>query len=174
MAKLTLGGIVMGLLLTATPASAAPFALNTVRVAYLFPDLATIEQGPVDITAPDAITFALTAPGSFGEVDLLVLDSEIRVIANVNSGFAAATFHGFRITDVNNTIPPFTAVTGPPSVVTFDDDNIFINLADVNILRNDSLSFEVTAADPPGAVPEPSILLLTALGIPWLTRGRRR
>lgn len=170
--KLRAGLAGICLLLSIGPAQAAFLEGQTLQVTYFNPDLSTpVSSANVVVGAGTELNdFSLASSGT---IDIDILDASIVIRAVINAAFGNVAFEGFRFTDINGTIPAFTGVAS--SRVTFDDDNLFINLSDLTILRNDFRTFDITFSDAVvSPVPEPATLGLIAMGAGLLALGRRR
>lgn len=94
---------------------------------------------------------------------------------------AGITFDGFRVADINNTIPDFTgfsiqsntAFTGQP-VVSFDANHLYVNYYGLSF-NPGSVRFNIETASTITAVPEPSsiALLMGGLGLIFLQKRRQ-
>ena len=150
---------------------ATPILLGqTVRATYEFDDLGELYAGPVDVVVGPPVelpNFAL-----FADVDLS--DTNILFAANRHAGVNDVNFDGFHFFDVLGTIPAFTSlgVSLNPATnyegfvasrITFDADNIWVNVANLPGVQGQVISIDL-AADV-AAVPEPSTLLLLGAGL---------
>lgn len=85
--------------------------------------------------------------------------------------YTATSFNGIRLQDSFNMVGDFTAVTFTggtqnvtQSMVTFDQNNIWLNFSGMAINENATARFEIFDAAP-GVVPEPATVTLMASGL---------
>lgn len=153
-----------GALLSASPAMAQDvFAPgDVVRVDYISPTIMSVQYGA-----------NLTPPGSGASFfngalryDVNASDITIQGLAPGYT-FTAESFNGFRLSDINGTLAPFTDfafnasasnVAFAPGRVTFDANNLFTNFQGLTINAGDVLVFQINAA------PEPAAWALMILG----------
>ncbi|MBB5686198.1 PEPxxWA-CTERM sorting domain-containing protein [Sphingobium boeckii] len=161
------------------PVQAATLIGKTVKVEFYSPNLNWIDSSFVHTAgvSDDMLLFDILVSrfteGSF------VLDA----LSAIN--FLSAEFNGFRIFDSNNELNAFTSVTlsglsthpyiatFDPERITFDADNIYINLQGTGIRGGRNLIFDietaagVVASEIPAAVPEPATwaMMLAGFGL---------
>ena len=165
-------------LMTNVPAHAASLIGKTLTVQYITPNFDWIESSFIHVAGmSDDMMFGDSASGHFTE-NSFVVDA----LAAVN--FLSSDFTGIRIFDHDNVLGAFTNValsglsthpyiaTFDPGRITFDADNIYINLQGSGIRRDRNLIFDIEMADNvvanaiPNAVPEPAawIMMLAGFG----------
>jgi hypothetical protein len=161
-----------------TPSSAAAVILlgETVEVTYHFPDLATDFAGPTDVivgAGTELFNFA-------GYADIDLSDTNILITTTRAAAINGTAFDGLHFFDVFGTIPALTTVLINPATsypgldasrITFDADNIYINLVDLPALQGDFISIDLVAGS--SAVPEPGTLGLLGAGLATLLSRRR-
>ncbi|WP_172326699.1 hypothetical protein [Mangrovicoccus sp. HB161399] len=164
--------------LSCLPAAAVTLAGAPVEISYIASDRPLLAQ--TYVTAP-----GIAPLGSDFVVELG--SSWIELSAPTGGHFLDLPFNGFRISDVFGGIAPITfaalgaAVQSGTPVLSFDADNVFLNMAATDIGAGvfARIDLEPVAASPGGAaesqVPLPASLplLLAALGgAGVLVRGR--
>ncbi|MEM6376005.1 MAG: VPLPA-CTERM sorting domain-containing protein [Pseudomonadota bacterium] len=182
--------VAMGLTILGPNASASAASIDglQVQVDRLFPDATTVFDtiGPVPV-----------GPGSEGTLQNIGIDVSGNSIAfsslflvndTAATTYTTPAFNGFVLRDVNGSFDAFTSasvasslITNGTPVLTFDDDNLFINIAGVRFEgpSTDSLgtflTVDFTIADT-AVIPLPAgaVLLLTGLGGLAVMRRRRR
>lgn len=159
-------------------AEASPILLGEdVETFYHFPDLTTNYAGPD--TALVGAGVELVNFAAFADIDFS--DTNILITINRDAGINAVSFDGFHFFDVDGTIPAFTTVLLNASTnyagftasrITFDADNIFVNVVGLPGLQGQFISIDLAANT---AVPEPATLALLGGGLALLASfGRRR
>ena len=159
------------------PASATGALLegHNVEFQWLFPTINTpyadADNGS-KLVGPDCEVNGVA--GTSGSID--ISDTNILIDFNAYGTLTSEAFNGFRITDINGTIPGFTGVTINPATtlsgvnnihVAFDSDNVWVDLAGLYFTDDTIVSLDISA------VPEPTSLSLLALGGLALLRRRR-
>lgn len=171
-----------------SPAQGAFLNGNTVRVDYLFPTVAD------SIGDPALNRIAVVGSGvefiDFLNLDFLdvdITDTGLRLSFSKTAAGGSPAFSGIRLSDINSTIAAFTSVTVKPTTtlsgfgtsnVTFDSDNVFVNLSGLNPIQGNLIDININASsiDPTAIdVPEPASVFtaLSALGVVLLARRRR-
>ncbi len=179
-------------LASATPA-AALLAGKQVSVARLFPDIDTVTPGG----GPFITTAVNDAPLLFSPIfnqflfqvsftDTSIVITSPFVDGNGTIGPPAATpFNGFRVSDAFGTIDSFNAAVGAGTTVvgfgasnlTFNDDNIFINLIGTAGFTDGASTIVIELSERGiGTVPEPGswAMLIAGFGIAGAMLRRRR
>lgn len=161
----------------ASSANAGIFDAQSLQFQYYFPDLSS------PYSSSSNGTFAVGAGVEIANIadDRANLDLQ-------SNGFTAnftdtsiwngSAFNGFRITDINGTIDPFTSFTlgtntalnGSP-VLTFDANNLYVNWQGLGFVPGE-VQFNVNVA----AVPEPETyaMMLAGLGLMGFVARRRK
>ncbi len=107
-------------------------------------------------------------------------DTNLLGIYGFGFTFASYAFNGYRFSDVNGEIDSFVSVTINPlttvagfdaSRISFDNDNIWLNMSGLTINAGDSLSIDVSAV---AAVPEPETYAMFLAGLGLLGGAARR
>lgn len=184
--KLNLNKVMRGLAALAIVASAgaAQAALldgKTVSFTYLLPtinvDYPSSANGNYVVGAGVEISNGFCC-GYEGTLNL----SDTNILADfiASSAYNSAVFSGFRISDVNSTIGDFTGVTingltnmvgFNASRVTFDANNIWVNLQSLAFTHNTFVSLDINGGN---QVPEPAGIALLALGLLAASAAGRR
>ncbi len=103
-----------------------------------------------------------------------IFDDYILIDFSQSLSFTPASFNGFRLRDVTDTIAPFTSVTIDPitnmsgldaSRISFDADNIFVNWQSLSFSDRTIVRLNIGGRIGGGTVPEPASLLLLASGL---------
>lgn len=144
---------------------AGPFLAQTVRITQEYNG--TAYAGPLDVVVGPGVEVA--SFGGYYSVDLA--DTNVLLTFLLGTQYGGFTFNGFHLTDQVGVIPDFTSVTlasttlpgFDSSRITFDANNIFVNMAGLTSSTGQIISLDVTAAG--GTVPEPSSLFLAVAGI---------
>lgn len=151
---------------------------QTINYQYYFPDTSSpypnAPNGNYLVGAAVEITNFLDGHG--GDIDLS--DTQIAVLFG-DVAIYGATFNGFRINDVNMSIASFGAVTingatnvlFDPSRISFDADNIWVNLQDSSYAAGDMLVLDVSAVPEPQTYP---LMLLGLVGVAAVSRRAKR
>jgi hypothetical protein len=165
-----------------SPAKAALLDGNTVQVDYLFPNVsASVGSGQALVGS------GLEFSNFMGLADINVADNGLTISFQTSTLLDSTPFNGIRLTDINLAIGSFTSVNVNAlsnlsgfgsSNVTFDADNIFINLSGLTPMQTNQIVLDINApALNPTAVdvPEPATLfgVASALGLVVVARRRR-
>lgn len=154
------------------------FEGKTVGYQYLFPNIGTVYAGnSTSFAVGDGVELAgLYGPDSHATVD--VSDTNILIDYYSSANWSNdATFNGFRIYDINGTLPDFTSVTINPTTnmpgldagrISFDANNIWVNWQGLIATSNTVVSLDVST------VPEPGSATLIILGLGALLLRRKR
>lgn len=152
-------------MLTTTVAHATFLEGNLVRMSHDYPNPGSILIGPQDSVVGPGVE------GDFFQQYYLVdiSDAQIDVIFTGLGTFDPSGFNGVHISDVNSTISAFYSVTldrtsfvnFDASRISFDAENIFLDLRGLNSGPNDFVLLNVA----PASAPEPSTLAVTLLGL---------
>ena len=163
--------LVAGILLAVSATAVAGPVLDgkSVRVEYLVPSLTDVYQ------AEDVMVGRGRELRSFGPQDLFVnlSDTEIRIGAGARGGGTSTGgvpggFDGIHVQDSTGSIPNFASVNVNPgssipgfdsSRITFDADNIYVDLGGLDFQPGQRFTLDVAAN------PEPATLLLFGLGL---------
>ncbi|MDL1859771.1 PEP-CTERM sorting domain-containing protein [Betaproteobacteria bacterium PRO7] len=150
-------------------ANAALLDGNCIEYQYLFPDSGnnwpSADNGLKCVGPGVEVTNIVEGVGTMD-----IFDDYILIDFTVGSSFTPASFNGFRLRDVTNTIAPFTSVTIDPSTnmigldasrISFDADNIFVNWQSLGFSNETIVRLNIGG----GTVPEPASLLLLASGL---------
>lgn len=151
---------------------------QTVQGSYLWSTIDTVISGPTTAVVGAGVEFPSTLDSMF---NLDISDSNLHATYNYTSGWTGGPFNGFRIFDVNGTIPAFSsvAINGATNMVgfdssriTFDADNIWVNWQNLDFDLSTVVSLDVNGGG--SEVLEPSTMLLMGLGLTGLVVSRRR
>jgi len=166
------------LVFSAAPAFAVFMDGKVLNYAWFFPDKNTpyAYMTPVNITAGSGVDTIII--DSYNYVGLLyVSDNQINLTFTADSYFYGAEFSGIRLNDINNTISAFGSVTINPltnlvgfdsSRISFNQDNIWIDLQGLSFHRDDRVSLQVAP------VPIPAAVWLFGAGLVGLIGLRRK
>ncbi len=163
-----------------SPAAAGVLTGKTLQLTYLYPDSSTVYTGPYDVTGGGpGVTFFI---GSNQTVtlggDTITLSDDCPVTCAYNN----TTFNGIRLFDAYNQLAPFTSATlvssdfagFTPSRITFDANNIYVNMEGLVFDTTPSgVVLQVTAG---GGVPEPATwaLMIGGFGLAGAALRRRK
>ena len=148
---------------------ASVLAGNTIQTSYEFPNIGTNYAGPVN----SVVGAGLELTNFAGFVNIDFSDTNITVTTIRNAGINAVAFDGLHFFDVFGAIPSFTSVTLnaatnygglTSSNISFDANNIYVNVANLPGLSGQVISLDVSANSTPG-VPEPATWGLVGLAI---------
>jgi len=117
----------------ASSANAGIFDGQTLQYTYLFPDQTTEYSNAPNGNYLCCVGIEVS-PITDGIGSLDLQSDGFAALFTDSGGFNPASFNGFRITDINGTIPSFTsftlglntALSGDPSL-SFDDNNLYVN-----------------------------------------------
>jgi hypothetical protein len=160
----------------AITAQAAVLNGQTISTEYLFPDTGTVLVSPVDTV----VGLGTGIPAFAGLADIVFSDTNILITLIRDAGVNDVPFDGFHFFDTNGMIPAFTdivlnAATNyagfGASDITFDADNIFINVANLPGLMGQVISLDI---NPSTSIPEPSSILLLSAGLAGVSIIKRR
>lgn len=166
------------------PAQGAFLTGNTVRIDYLFPTVAD-SVGNSSAVVNSAVEFSNAFNFGYFNIDVTDTGFQISFLDTLAGGSPA--FNGIRLSDIQSTIGAFTSVVINPtstltgfgsSNVTFDADNVFVNLSGLNPVQGNLIALDINPSNlPPAAIdiPEPAsfITALSALGVVLFARRRR-
>lgn len=152
---------------------------STIRYQYLYPDSSSVYYDLGNITVGAGVELGAIVNGTYASLD--ISDTNILVdFYHPGPSWSPASFNGFRIWDVNGTLPAFTsvAVNGAtnmvgfgPANITFDANNIYVNWQSLPFNPNTIVSLDVNGG--PSVIPEPTAALLGSLSTLFLLRRRR-
>lgn len=183
MKKLKMNKAVLACLLAALAGLATSHAQElfdgkTVGYQYLFPNIGDVYTGnSTSFVVGGGVELAgLYGSNTHATVD--VSDTNILIGYYGSANWSNdATFNGFRIYDINGTLPDFTSVTINPATtmpgldagrISFDANNIWVNWQGLSADPSTVVSLDVNT------VPEPGSAALIALGLGSLLLRRRR
>lgn len=158
--------------------AAAQLAGETIGAQYLFPDLASII-----IDFPAAVVGAGVEFNAINQSQVDVADASLTISSVPGQGptqLLPAAFNGYRIYDVGGTLPGFVTVTVNAATnlpgfdatrVSFDADNVFVNLQDLVLLPGEIVLLDIGFAS---TVPEPATVGLVATGLVVVGAAARR
>lgn len=161
---------------TPSVCSAALLEGRTVQSTYFFPDTSTVFAGPENSVVGAGLEltiFAGLASVNFSDTNILIT---LARDSNVNN----VVFDGFRFADTTNSIPTFGSVTlnaatnyagFSASRITFDANNIYVNVANLAGLRGQVISIDIADTS---NIPEPSSVSLLAMGACALALSEKR
>jgi hypothetical protein len=183
--KLTLA-LTLALGLSVPSLAHASFIGNTVTGEHLGPTTANVFETSSALVGAGVEFTMLTGLLAGGVYAVDVSDTSLLFDLLANGTLGAMTFNGFHLSDTNGTIDTITGVsiTGnnwvgfDASRITFDADNIWVNMQGLSTASTDSLSLDVafdTVQPPnPNPTPEPATLALLGLGLLGLGALRRK
>ncbi len=169
----------LGVMASALPAHSALFEGNMVRMSHDYPTQGTVLVGPQD---------ALVGPGNEGTFfqqyyTIDVSDLTIDVAFTGVATFDSSAFNGVHVSDINGTIPGIQSVSlGATSFgsfdgsrISFDADNIYIDLRGINSVGGEFIQVNVLAAPVPEPAPYATMILgLIGVSAAAMTRRRER
>lgn len=173
--------VALALTFAAAPASAALFNGQNVRVDYLVPDISTSFAGQLVLVGVGAELPLFPTGAEFLSLD--ISDHQILITFSLTTPVNPEIFNGLRISDTQGVLADFTSVslngastqTGfAGGALSFNADNIFINLSGMNVTQGLTLLFDVNPLAGPTGTPEPSTILLVGVGIAAVYRWRQR
>jgi hypothetical protein len=156
------------------PASAALLSGQTVQSTYLFPNTATVLFGPTNAVVGAGVE--LSGFAGFANIDFS--DTNILITTIRDAGVNNVAFDGFRFFDVNGLIPDITSVTLNPATnyagftssrLTFDANNVFVNVANLPGLNGQKISIDLNTS---ASVPEPGTFAMIAAALAVAARRR--
>jgi hypothetical protein len=167
-----LAAVAAGALVTASPAFAG-FIGNTVHGEYLYPDTSTPYANLGNAVVTSGLEYSVVFEGT--PIDVNISDNSIDIFffPNSFSTFGLAAFSGFHFSDALNNINDIIGVdmgsssgnSFDPSLITFDANNIFINLAGMDYFPDSSINLSVAFAPGSTPVPVPASMALVGLGL---------
>jgi len=158
----------------AAPASAILLSGHPVGIQYVYPYLGTINHDLGSNTVGTDGPTIWPENFSFSFTDTTATASDF----TESNGWNPTPFNGFRLYDVNGTIPTFTSVTIDPasnmfgfnaSRITFDANNIYVNWNGLNYDVNTVVKLNINSA-----VPEPANWALMIAGFSLVGAAARR
>ncbi|QEF97094.1 hypothetical protein Mal15_11300 [Stieleria maiorica] len=160
---------------------------------YLWPNQSSVyfDPGPI-LVGPGVELPGLYTAGHNSDATVDFSDTEIRIDFYTSGPWWTAGFNGFRVYDINDTLPDFTSVALGPgsnmagldvSRIQFDSDNIYLDWNGLMTTTETIVSLYVnvppplpppTPASHAGAAPEPGMLSIVAVGLLGSVFRRRR
>jgi len=134
-----------------------------------------IFEGPTPFTVGDGVDLVV----NFGSTDLDISEDNLKLTWTSMQSLTPANFNGHIYSDATGALPAFESVTINPettiafdeSRLSFDEDNIWLNLAGVQAVGGDMLSLDIALVPEPGTG---AAVLAAAATLTLMVRRRRR
>lgn len=174
--------LMAALLIAPATASAAVIEVgDTVGYAFLQPTIASsvFNPGPLVVSGGVEVpSFEGSILDPIASVDI----SEDLISLSFLRDFTlpAVSFSGFVVFDTALTLDAFTGAfvsvgsTVAPTSLTFDADNIFVNLAGLSAVAGDTINISVAGSPDTPVIPEPTTLTAAFVGVSAVLGGALR
>ncbi|CAN5475209.1 hypothetical protein BH09GEM1_BH09GEM1_29030 [soil metagenome] len=163
--------VALSMTFTATPAQ-AQLTGSTLHLQFEAPSMGSLYQDYGNAVVGGGTEWSGVYFGYY-DVDVAARLLTLTFDLSGGIGWCSCSFVGWHLSDFGGTAPSFSVsdVTGAPAPsVTWDNDNVWINMSSMNQPGNAVITMNLT----PVATPEPASLALLATGLVSVAFVRRR